>query len=270
LRTRAEAQYLALPALAWLLGLALLQQCPRLPDEAEFAVLVLAVLACGAFARRSRVALCLAVLLLAFAQGSWRAEQRLAQALPEAWEGRDLLLQGRIASLPSAVLGQAGAPGWRFEFVLEQARGGLTPQDPTLTLPPRLLLSAYGQPGEDAPALRAGERWLLPVRLKRPHGLMNPHAFDYELWLFEQELRATGVVRPNGMQGMQRLSETPLWALDGWRQRMREALQRRVSDPSHAGVLAALSLGDQAAIMVAVNKVVSCSPGERPTSPAVV
>jgi competence protein ComEC len=34
------------------------------------------------------------------------------------------------------------------------------------------------------------------VRLKRPHGNLNPHGFDYEAWLFERGIRATGYVRP--------------------------------------------------------------------------
>ncbi|MDN3920226.1 DNA internalization-related competence protein ComEC/Rec2 [Roseateles violae] len=243
----ARALHGALPAMAWLLGLAALQQCARLPQGREFAALLLGLIACLLLARRGRALLWLSIAaaLLAFTQGAWRAEQRLARALPEAWEGRDLLLRGRIASLPTAVLGQAGAPGWRFEFELESARAGPSPQDPALALPPRLLLSVYGQPGEAAPALGAGERWQWLARLKRPHGLMNPHGFDYELWLFEQELRATGVVRPPAMR---RLEAAPWWSLDAARQRLREALQRRIAEPADAGVLAALSLGDQAAI----------------------
>jgi competence protein ComEC len=44
--------------------------------------------------------------------------------------------------------------------------------------------------------VRAGERWRFTVRLKRPHGNLNPHGFDYEAWLFERGIRATGYVRP--------------------------------------------------------------------------
>ena len=33
------------------------------------------------------------------------------------------------------------------------------------------------------------------VRLKAPHGHINPHGFDYELWLWEQGVQATGYVR---------------------------------------------------------------------------
>ena len=45
------------------------------------------------------------------------------------------------------------------------------------------------------PELAGGERWRLVVRLKRPHGNVNPGGFDVEAWLLEQNLRATGYVR---------------------------------------------------------------------------
>ncbi len=270
---KSQAHHWALPALAWLAGLGLLQQCPRLPQPFEFAALAGSLLVAAASAlwclRRAangRVTLCtplctplfatlclsVAALLLAFLQGAWRADARLALALPEAWEGRDVRVSGQVASLPSATAGLAGAPGWRFEFEVDGAHAGPAVQDPPLVLPPRLLLSWFAEAGEAAPSLGAGERWQFVVRLKRPQGLMNPYAFDYELWLLEQDLRATGVVRAAAAGGLssqpQRLSPAPWWSLDAWRQRLREALQRQVLDASHAGVLAALSLGDQAAI----------------------
>ena len=142
-----QAWHWTLPALAWLVGLALLQQCRRLPSEAEFAALVLALVAAlvGCWRRPHAMGWPVLALLLAFAQGAWRAEARLAEALPEAWEARDVLLVGRVDSLPSAVLGQGGTPGWRFEFALDAAR------DPSsgalLRLPAHLLLSWYALPG---------------------------------------------------------------------------------------------------------------------------
>jgi competence protein ComEC len=45
------------------------------------------------------------------------------------------------------------------------------------------------------PLIEVGSRWQVPVRLKRPHGNANPHFFDYEVWLLERNLRATGYVR---------------------------------------------------------------------------
>jgi len=95
----------------------------------------------------------------------------------------------------------------------------------------------------DGPLITAGERWRFTARLKRAHGLANPGGFDAELWLFEQGLRASGVVRSG-----ERLQAAPWWEIDAARQRLRSAIRGRVADPGMAGVLAALSLGDQNAI----------------------
>ena len=205
-------------------------------------MLLIAVLAVSmlGLCRFSRWWLVPAALLLAFGQASWRAQARLDEELPLAWEGRDVQLQGRVDSLPSRIEGQGGVQGWRFEFQLEAASEGGHP----LPIPSRLLLSIYGD-ASAAPLLHAGERWRWTVRLKRAHGSLNPHGFDYELWLFDQGLRATGSVRP---QGRVLLQDSPWWSVDRLRQGMRDALASAVSNPSRFGVLAGLSLGDQAAI----------------------
>ena len=98
------------------------------------------------------------------------------------------------------------------------------------------------------PELRAGQRWRLPVRLRRPHGAMNPDGFDAELWLFDQGLRATGSVRGNG-----RLLDTSWSPIANVRQWVRDRLllmraSPDAGDAAAAGALAALAVGDQAAI----------------------
>jgi competence protein ComEC len=94
--------------------------------------------------------------------------------------------------------------------------------------------------------LRAGQRWRLPVRLRRPHGAMNPDGFDAELWLFDQDLRATGSVRGDG-----RLLDTSWAPIETSRQWVRDRLML-VADAwggaAAGGALAALAVGDQAAI----------------------
>jgi competence protein ComEC len=118
-----RAPHWAALAQAWLAGLGLHQQCARLSGEAEFAALVLACLLLAALARRRPhwLLASAAVALLVFTRGAWRAQQRMDDALPLAWEGCDLRLTGRIASLPQAVEGQGVLPGWRFVFAVEQA-----------------------------------------------------------------------------------------------------------------------------------------------------
>ena len=44
-------------------------------------------------------------------------------------------------------------------------------------------------------SVHAGERWRMTVRLKAPHGNLNPHGFDQELRLWEQDVQASGYVR---------------------------------------------------------------------------
>lgn len=43
--------------------------------------------------------------------------------------------------------------------------------------------------------IKPGQRWLLVIRAKRPHGYANPGGFDYEKWLFQQGISAVGYVK---------------------------------------------------------------------------
>src|SRR5205085_8609137 len=96
---------------------------------------------------------------------------------------------GVVSALPAMT-----ERGVRFELQVEGAD--------TARLPKTLLLSWYGNTSaEEAPVsplaggVHAGERWSFTVRLRRPHGLVNPHGFDYEAWLLERNIGATGYVR---------------------------------------------------------------------------
>ncbi len=250
-------------ALGWLLGVAWQLQQPALLAGwgmllwLGVAGLGVGALACkpssGRPAWRSRLGwpLCLALSLglIGFASTTGRAEWRLAQALPQALEGLDLQVTGVVANLP-----RQGLIGTRFEFDVESARW----QGQPVALPPRLSLGWYR--GFDdgallaapAQALRGGQRWQFTVRLRQPHGLMNPHGFDLELWLFERGLRASGTVRaplnaPPGLAA-QLLGSAAGYPLLRWRQHLRDRIFDAVPEPATAGVLAALVVGDQAAI----------------------
>ncbi len=187
--------------------------------------------------------------VLAFAQAGARASHYVQTALNPALEGRTLQVLGIVANLPQRTEDSA-----RFRFEVESARES----DGTLVeLPPQLLLGWYGNRlnGNDdkvqaPPAdLRPGDRWQLAVRLKAPHGHINPHGFDYELWLWEQGMQAKGYVR-NGAKDAppQWLGSTWAHPVERLRQRVRSAIDARVADRAMAGIVAALLVGDQAAI----------------------
>lgn len=182
---------------------------------------------------------------LAFATTHERAAARLAEALPPALEGQDLQLTGVVVSLPRESL-----EGVTFVLEVESARrAGQPVQVPgTVSLgwwrgvDDMALLAGPAEP------LRAGQRWRFTVRLKQPHGAANPQGFDVELWLWEQGIRATGAVRSRPGDEAQLLDPVAGAPVQRLRQAVRDAIQARVADPAAAGVLAALAIGDQAAI----------------------
>ena len=81
--------------------------------------------------------------------------------------------------------------GLRFRFEVDPGGGA-----PAGGVPSVIALGWYAGFHEDAAlvqprlALRAGQRWRFTVRLRQPHGNLNPHGFDYELALLEQGVRS--------------------------------------------------------------------------------
>ncbi|WP_374673837.1 DNA internalization-related competence protein ComEC/Rec2 [Ideonella sp.] len=188
------------------------------------------------------------VAVLAFSLAGWRGAERLADRLDPALEGADLVVTGRVVGLP-----QPGPEGSVLLLDTEHARG---PDGQEVAVPSRVRLG-WSRPREGASGVqgavaRAGERWQLPVRLKQPHGVLNPEGFDAELWLFEQGIGATGSVRASAPQALARLDGPRAWhprdRLDAARQGWRDAALLHGADPVAAGVVAALAVGDQSAI----------------------
>ncbi|WP_258577640.1 DNA internalization-related competence protein ComEC/Rec2 [Nitrosomonas supralitoralis] len=99
------------------------------------------------------------------------------------------------------------------------------------------------------PVVRAGERWQLTVRLKRPHGNQNPHGFDFEGWALERNIRAIGYVHmaPDNQRLHPKVQRPAYWI-----EHIREGIQHRfatiLADPAYVGVLQTLATGDQNAI----------------------
>ena len=223
--------------IAFLAGVLALHQLPELPGPQAYAGLALCLALsaiCRRFRHRFRWLLSVGVCCLGFSLGfcwAWfQAQTHFESALPRAWEGLDLSVTGRV-------LGPARreSRAWRFDLRLESltAPGGQVDARPR-----RLRLTWY-----DAEARpRAGERWTLRVRLKRPHGYANPGGFDYEGWLYGQGIHANGYVRSD--TGNLRLA--PAGSLDGVRERLAMRLDRALAQARHASLIKALVLGERA------------------------
>ena len=232
-------------ALAWLAGVALQLQERSLLLAAAYGAAIVAGALCLLAAWRWRRLFLLGVLgmaLLGAGASGWRASVLLAESLALSLEGQDLMVTGVVASLP-----QRGASGLRFRFAVGDARLRGQP----VSVPPLISLGWYKGFHEDAvlsqpqSELRAGQRWRFTVRLRQPHGNVNPHGFDHELSLFEQGVRAVGYVRD--AQAL-RLDNAAGYPIERLRQRVRDAIDATVPDRRAAGVLAALAVGDQGAI----------------------
>lgn len=174
----------ALPALPWLAAAsvpALLAACcaPAASRQQEWASAVL-----GA--------------ALGLAWATVVAGSVLAARLPALLEGVDQTITGEVRSAHLHADGSA-----TYQIVLP-------------TLPWRPDAQGYWQVrlGSQEPLpLAVGERWQLPVRLKRPHAAQNPGAADFERYLFGERIVATGYLRVGS--GLQRLA--PAQGLAAWR-----------------------------------------------------
>ena len=208
-------------ALALAAGVVLLQQQAELPSLAWAVVLLpLAVLSL----RKKYWVLPLA-LAAGFFWAALLAHGRMGDWLAPELEGRDLEVAGVVVGLPAA-----GERSVRFELETEDAR-----------LPRKLLLTSYLA----AEAFHPGERWLLTVRLRRPHGNVNPQGFDYEAWLLERGIGATGYLKSARRLGSRNaISDRIAQA----RQAVRDRFQAQLGATPAAGILAALAVGDQRAI----------------------
>ncbi len=199
----------------------------RLPAQ-RIAATMLAIAAAGA---------------LGFGYAAWRAQVRLADALPSAWEGEDIALVGVIDDLPLT-----SARGTRFSFAVERV------ETAGAVVPAKVSLAWYAQrqkggSNDTVPAIAAGERWRLVVRLKRPHGTVNPNGFDVEAWLLENGLRATGYVRTDHLNArLDTFAGRPFDYVQRARAAVRERIAAALSDAPYAGVIVALTIGEQRAV----------------------
>ncbi len=225
------------------------QQRELLPVWLTLVCLIVPVGIAAVIAQKTKIpaaqmGLFLALIALGFAYATLRAHARLSETLPAALEGEPLALIGVVSSLP-----QRDEQGVRFEFDLERVNGALAHQ-----IPSRVSLSwQHGRLNDEVPQVRAGERWQLAVRLKRPHGFVNPHGFDVEAWLLERGIRATGSVSSSetlsgAHQRLSRDANRLQDRVDRLRERLRDRIEKSLEHARWAAVIVALAIGDQRGI----------------------
>lgn len=206
--------------LSFLAGLIVVQQFSVLP-ESHWLYVGIAVVAVIVW-RRYWLCLCFSIGVL------WAivfAMLRLADQLPKHLENIDIPVKGIVLDLP-----EPHEKGVRFNFSVTKAN---------IALPSRIRLSWY----DANHPVKAGEHWAFTLKLKRPHGTLNPGAFDYERWLFTEGIGATGSVRKHPAPVL--LARNSTWSSVAiWRQNISDLLTQQLPNSTNLGLIKALTLGD--------------------------
>ena len=180
--------------ISFLLGILLLQQLSFLPDINWCWTLVLP-LSLPLLSLKYQLANNnnVVIFLAGFLWALFRAHLVLDLTIPVDIEGKDVLVTGVIASIPVSEKRKQ-----RFEFDIET----LEYKKEKVISPGKVRISWYRKNHDNKNLipnirLKAGQRWEFWLRLKQPHGFMNPGGFDFEGWLYQKKIRATGYVRIN-------------------------------------------------------------------------
>ena len=225
---------IALSLLAGVLYLNMLAQLPGIP------VTIACFLSVAAWfiVRQGRSAIvcrALAMFLIGMSWAQWHASNYLERLLPENLAGKDIIINGIIDDIPVTDHSVQRFTVRVDAFNAEGYRG---------SAPGRLKLSWYY--GEE---VRAGESWQFTVRLKPPHGFMNPGGFDYEAWLYHNGIHATGYVRNSERN---RKTGTAAWFdSNAVRQCIAEFISQARHDSMFGGLIKALAVGDRSDIQAA-------------------
>lgn len=204
--------------LSFFSGIIIVQQLSVLPEL--FWVLVLFFLALAlAFFRYFRLMFFIFGLLWTIVFANFR----LADRLPESLQGQYIEIEGKITGLPLFDERRV-----RFDFVVSK------PKD---NFPEKIRLSWFFPKQK----IKANQHWQFTVKLKKPHGRLNPGGFDYERWLFVQNIGATGYVRNKPKPRL--VATNSIWqSVDDLRQKIADRLMK-IEDTEYIGVIKALTIG---------------------------
>ena len=216
-------------SIAFLAGVLALQSCSELPAWYYYSIMVPALLLL-----RWRTPRIPAVFMLGFLWAALYSELTLTPFPDGSLAGKTILIEGRVLDIPRQLSGRK----IRFPFYIDR----LETSSGWQAISGKVRLNWYGPSRNPV----AGEVWQLAVRLKRPHGFSNPGGFDYERWLFQQGIRATGYVRKD--QRNRKISDSSIGIISKLRYKLIAAYEESDSGLVAASMVRALTIGDRSSI----------------------
>lgn len=176
---------------------------------------------------------------LAFTLGivwtNFTAANLLDSTIEGALEKQDVVVSGEIVGVPMQTSHYS-----RFDFVVDT----LTWHGKAYDSPGKIKLKAY----HNTDLFKTGQVWQFTVRLKRARGYQNPGSrFNYETYLFENRIRATGYVRNEASNRLIDPGHNQ-YSLSKFRARISTFIQTRLHDQPQRGILSALIVGVRGAM----------------------
>ncbi|HAT2070615.1 TPA: DNA internalization-related competence protein ComEC/Rec2 [Legionella pneumophila] len=132
-------------------------------------------------------------------------------------------LEGTIASIPMQRPNKT-----QFHFAIEKINN-----NPAQGL---IQLNWYNKP----PVLRAGQRWQLSVKLKKPRNFRNPGGFNYVRYLAARHIHWTGYIRYGNNKLIS--NQPPSFSWLTLREKIGDALTKLAPNTETAGIIEALTL----------------------------
>ncbi|NKB37156.1 MAG: DNA internalization-related competence protein ComEC/Rec2 [Gammaproteobacteria bacterium] len=177
---------------------------------------------------------CPCFFICGFLWALFRADLILECRLAPELEGEKLYIEGVVSGLPERTGSSA-----RFLFKIHKLKNSSgIPQG----FPDKIRLHWFESEQDMVP----GDIWQLKVKLKIPNGFRNPGGFDYEGWLFQQNIGATGYVLRDKYN--KQLKSSLEEGLHRFRLQVRQKLSISLSELENWGLIPALVLGDRSAL----------------------
>jgi competence protein ComEC len=204
--------------IAFLIGVTALTFLPHLPSIYFAWAILPSGLVLTALIRKKIIQL-LIVCCLGFAWALLFAQHELAWTLPEDLQGKNVAVIGTIASIP-----EKKSANITFDFAIQGSA--------------LVRLSWRDAP----PTLRVGDVWQLNVRLKNPRGFWDTASFDYQAWLFERGVRATGYIETSNTNHL--ISSNNFeYFIDRTREDLANSITNALHNRPLKGLIAALAVG---------------------------
>ena len=219
--------------ITWLLGCSSLLIFGNLPDSSTCAVIALFF---SVVMIRYRSSILFVVFAISVCWASWNFSNHKQHLLNLEYQSKSIQLIGHVTGLPDKKSNRT-----RFQFRIDHIVAGKNVKpDHLVSFADQLIqLSCYRCPLEFLP----DQKWLLTVRLKRPHGYASWGAFDFEKYLFRKKIIARGYVRTK--EEVQLLSTTTR-TIDSFRWQISQQLQQSENSLSAGrAMIAALMIGDK-------------------------